>query len=171
MYKCLDCGHIFEEGEQDIIREYHSEIEGGFYEEFVRCPICGGDFTETTSCKKCHGEFLEDELISGYYCEDCLREALTIENFLRYAEYSDKHLEESDVHTVEHFMLVWVYGLSDNAITGSSKEFRALMMAKFKNAASAHNKDEFLEQIWQYMEDYKILDYFSEWLYDKEVKK
>ena len=176
--KCLDCGHIFDEGEQAINREYHDEIPGGFHEDFAVCPICGGDFEETMSCKKCRGAFLEGELIGGYYCEECLREALTAENFLRFAEYADKHLGESELHTVEHFMLVWVYGVSDNDIKGSSKDFRALMMAEFKNAVEAHNRaakygadDKFLEQIWKYMEDYKILDCFAEWLYDEEVRK
>lgn len=75
-------------------------------------------------------------------------------------------------------MLTWIYGVSDNAIGGSSKDFRALMMAEFKNAVDAHNRaakygadDKFTEQIWQYMEDYKLLEDFADYLHDKEVKK
>jgi hypothetical protein len=52
------------------------------------------------------------------------------------------------------------------------------MMAEFKNAVEAHNRaakfgadDKFIEQIWQYMEDYKLLGDFAEYLHDKEVKK
>lgn len=179
MYKCTDCGHIFEEGEQAISREAHDEIPGGFHEDFAVCPICGGDFEETRSCKKCGGAFLDDELIGGYYCEDCLRKALTADSFTSFGEYADKHMEESEVHTVEHFMLVWVYGVSDSSIRGSSKEFRALMMAEFKDAAEAHSKaaklfgaeDKFIEQIWKYMEDYKLLDDFAEYVHDREVRK
>jgi hypothetical protein len=107
-----------------------------------------------------------------------LKGALTFDSFLKFAEYTDKHLGESELHTVENFMLVYVYGVSDNYITGSSPEFRALMMAEFKNAVEAHNRaeklgadDKFLEQIWQFLEDYKIADCFAEWLYNEEVRK
>lgn len=178
MYICTDCGHIFEDGEEAIREEKHPYGDTTASEYFSVCPVCGGDFETAQTCKKCGGAFLEGELIGGYYCEECLQEALTAENFLRFAEYADKHLGESELHTVEHFMLVWVYGVSDNDIKGSSKDFRALMMAEFKNAVEAHNRaakygadDKFLEQIWQYMEDYKILDCFAEWLYDEEVRK
>lgn len=178
MYKCVDCGHIFDDGEQDVIRDYHREVDGGFYEEFAGCPICGGDFTETTSCKKCHGEFLRDELIAGYYCEECLQDALTVGNFLGFAEYADRSFCESELHTVEHFMLVWVYGVSDDSVTGSSKDFRALMMAEFKRKVDEHNAtakcgtdDGLLVDIWNYLHDYDMLGNFAEWLYDKEVRK
>ena len=176
---CVECGNIFDECEAAVDLEYHSEVPGGAYERFMKCPCCGSDEIEESSrCKNCKGEFLPDELFGSYYCKDCLKEALTFDSFLDFAKDADKNLGELQLHTVEHFMLVWIYGVSDNAISGSSKEFRALMMAEFKNAAEAHNRaakfgtdDKFLEQIWQYMEDYKILDDFAEWLYDKEVRK
>jgi hypothetical protein len=178
MYKCVDCGHIFDDGEEAIREEKHPYGDTTASEYFSECPVCGGDFETTHDCKKCGGAFLWDELIGGYYCEDCLKEALTVENFLGFAEYADKHLGESELHTVEHFMLVWIYGVSDNDIKGSSKDFRTLMIAEFKNAVDAHNRaakygadDKFLEQIWQYMEDYKLLPDFAEYLYDKEVRK
>ena len=177
-WKCIDCGHIFDDGEEAIREEKHPYGDTTASEYFSECPVCGGDFEETVSCKKCGGAFLEDELIGSYYCEDCLKEALTFDSFLDFAKEYDSNLGESEVHTVEHFMLTWIYGVSDNAIGGSSKDFRALMMAEFKNAVDAHNRaarfgadDKFLEQIWQYMEDYKILDCFAEWLYDEEVRK
>lgn len=179
MYKCIDCGHIFEDGEEALREEKHPYGSTTASEYFSVCPVCGGDFETAQTCKKCGGAFLEGELIGGYYCEDCLKKELTADNFVNFGEYADKHMEKTEVHTVEHFMLVWVYGVSDSSIRGSSEEFRALMMAEFKDAAEAHSKaaklfgtdDKFLEQIWQYMEDYKILDDFAEWLYDKEVKK
>lgn len=177
MYKCLDCGHIFDDGEEAVSKEYHDEIPGGFYEEFDCCPICGGNFEETTRCRKCGGEFLDDELLSGY-CEECLKESVTFDNFLAYAEWMDENLEDSELHTVEHFMLVWVYGMNEDYIKGSNGDFRALMMAEFKNAVEAHNRamkfgtdDKFLEQIRDYMEDYELLDGFAEWLHDEEVRK
>lgn len=178
MFKCTECGHIFEEGEQAVRVEYHDEIPGGFHEDFVSCPICGGAFEETVSCKKCGGAFLADELIGGYYCDECLKKALTCDSFLGFAKWGDKNLSELEIHTIEHFMLVWIYGVNDDAIKGSSREFRALMMAEFNDSARAYNRalrlgneDKFLEQIWNYMEDYCLLDGFAEYLHDKEVRK
>ena len=73
-YKCLDCGHIFEEGEQAIWEEHHPYGMGYAEEEFSGCPICAGDYEETKQCKICGGEFLEDELLGGCICEDCVEE-------------------------------------------------------------------------------------------------
>ncbi len=176
---CVSCGNIFDECEAAVDFEYHSEVPGGAYERFTKCPCCGSDeIEESRACKKCGGAFLPDSLFGSYYCEECLKEALTFDSFLEFAKDYDKNLCESELHTVEHFMLVWVYGVSDNNIKGSSSDFRALMMAAFKNKAAAHNRAakfgvdcKFLEQIWQYMEDYKMLDDFAEYLHDKEVRK
>lgn len=167
MFKCANCGHIFDDGEAKVTREYHDEIPGGFYEEFTSCPVCGGDYEETYHCEKCGGEFLWSELRGAYYCEDCLKDALTVDSFLEFAKYADGNSGESEVHTVEHFMMVWVYGVSDKSFSRSSKEFRELMTEKFNQKAETE-KGDFLKQIWMYLEDYKQLDIFAEWLYDKE---
>lgn len=73
-FKCLDCGHIFEEGEQARWEEHHPYGMGYVAEEFSGCPICNGDFEETKQCKICGGEFLEDELNGGCVCDDCVEE-------------------------------------------------------------------------------------------------
>lgn len=64
-YKCLECGHIFENGEAREVRE-----DDGYV--YV-CPICGGDFEKTVKCSLCKGEFLEDEL-NGGVCDECIDE-------------------------------------------------------------------------------------------------
>ena len=74
-YKCLSCGHIFEEGEQATWREYMGECHGSpAYEEFSGCPICNGEYEETKRCEICGGEFLEYELLGGCVCEECIEE-------------------------------------------------------------------------------------------------
>ncbi len=45
MYKCKNCGHIFEEGEQATWTEKHGFSSGPF-EEWDGCPICQGSFKE-----------------------------------------------------------------------------------------------------------------------------
>ena len=71
-YKCLDCGHIFEEGEQAVWYETH-----GFdlppYEKWSGCPLCKGAYEETVKCAVCRSEHLEDEL-NGGVCDECIDE-------------------------------------------------------------------------------------------------
>jgi DNA-directed RNA polymerase subunit RPC12/RpoP len=71
-YKCLDCGHIFDEGEQEVWCEDHG-FDSPPYERWGICPICGGDYEETTPCANCGSEHLEDEL-SGGVCDECIDE-------------------------------------------------------------------------------------------------
>ena len=71
-YKCLDCGHIFEEGEQ----AHWSESRGEFWgmscsEEMSGCPLCRGAYEKATPCEICGSEHLEDELNSGV-CDECI---------------------------------------------------------------------------------------------------
>ena len=65
--KCNECGHIFDDCERAIWKESHGELFSG-------CPICRGSYEETKQCKICGGEFLEDELLGGCVCEDCVEE-------------------------------------------------------------------------------------------------
>ena len=73
-FKCLNCGHIFEEGECSNWYEHHPYGMGYAAEEFSGCSICNGDFEETKQCEICGGEFLEDELLGGCVCEECVEE-------------------------------------------------------------------------------------------------
>ena len=73
-YKCLDCGHIFEDGEE----AHWSESRGEFWgvacsENMSGCPLCKGEYEETTPCAICGSEHLEDEL-SGGVCDECIDE-------------------------------------------------------------------------------------------------
>ena len=73
-YRCLECGHIFEEGEQARWKEHHPYGMGYAAEKFSGSPICKGSYEETKQCKICGGEFLEDELNGGLVCDDCVEE-------------------------------------------------------------------------------------------------
>lgn len=71
-YICLDCGNIFEEGEQATWREDRAEYCGTPCSvEMSGCPICKGDYEETTPCAICGSEHLEDDL-NGGLCDDCI---------------------------------------------------------------------------------------------------
>ena len=73
-YKCVECGHIFEEGEQIRWDEDRGEFWGSSCSETMSgCPRCGGFYEETKSCEICGSEHLENELLNGV-CEDCIDE-------------------------------------------------------------------------------------------------
>lgn len=82
MYKCLNCGHVFDEGEQQILKDNHG-MEGGFYEKMSVCPMCGGDYEEAEYCQRCEQVFIKDKLFNGI-CEDCLNARADYDTVLRY---------------------------------------------------------------------------------------
>jgi DNA-directed RNA polymerase subunit RPC12/RpoP len=71
-YKCLECGHIFEEGEEEVWEERHG-LDFPPYETMSGCPICRGSYEETEKCAICGGHFLSDELCGGV-CPSCIDE-------------------------------------------------------------------------------------------------
>lgn len=73
-YKCLECGHIFEEGEQAHWSEGRWEFCGvACSENMSGCPLCKGEYEETTPCEICGSEHLSDELFGGV-CAECINE-------------------------------------------------------------------------------------------------
>ena len=65
MFKCEECGHLFEEGEEKVIVE-------PFGERYTVCPRCKGLYEEVKPCKIC-GSY-EDMKSGEDYCEDCKSE-------------------------------------------------------------------------------------------------
>ena len=71
-YICLNCGHIFEEGEQANWEESRGEFWGhACSENMSGCPLCHGEYEESTPCEICGSEHLEEEL-NGGVCDECI---------------------------------------------------------------------------------------------------
>ena len=71
MYRCLECGHLFEDGEEAVVIEDRGEFCGSpCSEELSVCPICHGVYAETVRCQVCDSEHFEEELTGGV-CEEC----------------------------------------------------------------------------------------------------
>mgnify|MGYP002519191732 CR=1 FL=1 len=70
-YKCLSCGHIFDECEIFEWEETHG-FKNPPYERFEGCPICKNAFRPTVKCKICMGEFLKEELNGECVCDGCI---------------------------------------------------------------------------------------------------
>lgn len=85
-YICVDCGHIFEEGEAGVREEYHPYGSTTATERIAVCPVCGGDFEEAGICKCCGGAFYADDLIAHYYCKECVEDNMTEANMKKYIE-------------------------------------------------------------------------------------
>ena len=91
MYKCNECGHLFEEGEEKIWRECMGECHGfPAYEEFAGCPICKGDYEEVKPCKVC-GTYDKDN--DEDYCKNCVADVnKRMTKFIR-LEFSEEEIE------------------------------------------------------------------------------
>ena len=69
MYKCIECGAIFEEPK--TWEEYRGEYWGCPCSETMSgCPECRGDYEEAVECTRCGEWCFEDELDDGL-CEVC----------------------------------------------------------------------------------------------------
>lgn len=71
MFKCVECGNLFEEGEQKIffdpVGESHSS---NAWEEVEGCPLCGGDYEKIEPCRICKSYCHEAK---SEYCDDCIK--------------------------------------------------------------------------------------------------
>ena len=77
MYKCLDCGHVFEEPKQySEDRTPGGAFEGGsFIEHYTGCPLCSGAFEEAKQCEIC-GEYFTDDELTDTTCGDCCKQCI-----------------------------------------------------------------------------------------------
>lgn len=146
---CVDCGHIFDEGEEMHWTEPHGE-------QFAGCPICGGSFERASHCKHCYGDFLEDNLYNGW-CEECLKEMITYDNFWIY-------IKEREAVADFFFINVW----KSSVPTTISEELNAMMEVTYKAMTSyekRYRKDDFMKLCEEFiMHDYWTKFDFAEWL-------
>lgn len=129
MFKCCECGHLFEDGEQSIWYENQGECHGRIaMEKFGGCPMCKGDYEEVHQCKECDEWHTEDELYEGW-CEKCLRETITYDTFFEYCE-ADKDEQYLDI-----FVMSELLGGMD-CPNNVSYEFHQLMIDEYQHRAN-----------------------------------
>lgn len=127
MYKCCECGNLFEEGEQAVWEETHG-LDSPPYEKWSGCPICKGDYEEVHQCKGCGDWHTDDELYDGW-CEKCLRETINYDTFFEYCEAN------KDEQYLDIFVLSELLGGMDCPHNISS-EFHQLMIEIYKRAVA-----------------------------------
>ena len=70
MYRCENCGHLFEEGEEARWVEKHG-LDTPPYEEWSGCPLCKGAYEKISPCKIC-GSYNHD--YDEDYCDQCKKD-------------------------------------------------------------------------------------------------
>ena len=162
MYRCKNCGNLFEEGEQAVWTEEHGEKWSG-------CPVCNGDYEEVYQCKECGDWHSEDELYDGW-CEKCLRESINYDTFFEYCEANE------DEKYLDIFVMADLLGDMD-CPDNISPEFHQLMIETYKrtvaNAKLLGEKFGFLADCIRFiMDDDGSIgrENYADWLNKREVK-
>ena len=129
MYKCTECGHLFEEGEQAVWYENQGECHGvTAMERFSGCPLCHEDYEEVYQCEQCGDWHSEDELYNGW-CEKCLRESINYDTLF---EYCEANKEDNYLDT---FVMCYLLNC-DEVPKYPSWEFHQLMIETYKRSAA-----------------------------------
>nr|DAG65932.1 MAG TPA: rubredoxin iron binding domains containing a [Caudoviricetes sp.] len=93
MFRCLECGNIFEDGEQKRIKECMGDsCDVATYQEFDVCPCCGGDFETVVYCDKCGRIYNCDDVLNGL-CKDCIAENTTVNECYKAADGEDEQIK------------------------------------------------------------------------------
>ena len=169
MYRCENCGNLFEEGKQEVWYENQGECHGRIaMERFDGCPVCRGDYEEVYQCKECGDWHSEDELYDGW-CEKCLRETINYDTFFEYCE-ANKDEQYLDIFMMSDFLRM---DCPDNV----SPEFHLLMVETFKrkvaDAKLLRGKFDFLSDCIRFvMDDDGSIgrENYADWLDKREVK-
>lgn len=168
MFKCLNCGHLFDEGEQAVKRDRHG-FKDGPAEEYSTCPVCGyTDLEQTVRCRKCGGEYLEEEM-HGHICDKCVSDYVNYDTFLQFATSSAKYSDEMDV--LEDFIFHMVFDVQPT--TRSSYDMKMEFQDLYKRRVDCDKlmgRHEFMDKINDYMRNWSTRDDFAEWMEEQEVK-
>ena len=168
MFKCCECGHLFEDGEQAVWEERHGFIYPP-YEKWSGCPICKGGYEEVRQCKECGDWHTENELYDGW-CEKCLRETINYDTFFEYCEAN------KDEQYLDIFVMSELLGGMD-CPKWISVEFHQLIIEEYKKRVewAKENKeiDGFIDTCIRFiMDDDGSIgrDNYADWLNKGEEK-
>jgi hypothetical protein len=161
MYKCNDCGHVFERGEERVTRENHG-FSCGSVETFKVCPVCGGNYDvyyfsieDAEPCKICG--FATD--LEGYdVCEDCVVERINYENALAYM---------TETNNLTFFIFHYIYNMEcPKKTTPKFEEEMRMVFLRAKVNDLATQKRELLDLAVQFIKDNDLCQ-FVEFLQER----
>lgn len=143
MYKCVDCGHLFEQGEEAVWSESRGEFWGSpCSEEVSGCPICKGGYEEVTPCEKCETYCFSDELTDGM-CDNCILDAITYQNALEYFE------QFGELHNFI-FNSVWKMDAPAKVSDELNRDLREFYL-RYVADAQIRNSNDFINLICDYI--------------------
>lgn len=173
MYKCTECGHLFEDGEQARWTEMRGFTDGRG-EEWSGCPMCKGGYEEAKLCKSCDEGHTESELFDGW-CAECLKAEITYDSFFEYCEDVRKEQYPDEQSYLDLFVMETL--LDVECPKHISYDFHQLMIDEYKRrveSAKAYPKtDDFLAECIRFiLEDDGDIgkENFAEWMNKKGVK-
>lgn len=154
MYRCVDCGHIFDVGEEKVYTESHGE-------KFQCCPVCGGDFQEADNCDDCRRVKWLDELYSGL-CIKCLKKSVNGANISAYI----KHSEQAEEFYVKWFYETECIQISNELIelcrTGYLQKVALELMSGKQNA---------VREFWKWLDNTQQIEDYAKWLAQRDFEK
>ena len=154
MYKCCECGHLFEEGEQAIWYENQGECHGRVaMEKFSGCPLCRGGYEEAHQCNGCGEWYTEGALFDGW-CVECLKKMCTKENAVKYLSFMKGSLVD--------FAFTVLFEIDPPKQTNA--KFEVVIEEIVKLLATEHELKDYI------FEDVCVIENFANWLNKMEVK-
>lgn len=148
MFKCYDCGHVFDDGEPKAVVEPHGE------KHFV-CPVCYSEYDECFPCTDCGKQLFASELYSGGLCRDCVIDLVTPITIRKYVK---------DTKTNESF---YVWFLTLHYIENPEPDLVEWGERYFCYRAWAYPEDT-QKRCEEYVSE--DIEHFASW-FDKEAKK
>ena len=149
MFKCCDCGHLFEDGEQATWIEPHGEPMSG-------CPVCHSSAEIVDQCARCREWEDADHIYHGW-CAECLRDTVCYQMFFDYCEAYKKHGH------LDSFVMMYFFDM--DAPKNPTEEFHELMVKVYWQKVKEFD---FINDCLAFIEeDYRE---YAEWLNKREVK-
>lgn len=149
-YKCVECGHIFEEGERSRWTEDHGEKWDG-------CPLCRGCYEEYVAeiCSVCEKK---DDFIYLGLCKECLIDKINYENGFDYI---------CETKNLSYFIFEYFYKMDYPKVTTAEfdEELRMIFLRK-KVEDLALGKKALLEMIVDFIKDNDITG-FADFLQER----
>lgn len=155
-FKCNDCGHIFESGEEKIVCE-RLGWEDPPYKEYAVCPVCGGNFGEF-EIEKCDLCGLESNFVYNGLCRECLIDKINYENGLDYI---------CETKNLAYFIFTYFYKMDYPKVTTAEfdEELRMIFLRK-KVEDLALGKKVLLEMVVDFIKDDDITG-FADFLQER----
>lgn len=155
-YKCVECGHVFEKGEQAEWKESHG-LDMPPYETCVGCPICRGCYEEyvVETCSVCEKK---DDFIYLGLCKSCLIDKINYENGFDYI---------CETKNLSYFIFTYFYKMDYPRVTTAEfeEELRMIFLRK-KVEDLALGKKVLLEMIVDFIKDNDITG-FADFLQER----